>query len=84
MKSSAWECTVQLLMERSLISNVKMDGSTEFCVIPLFVGLSVKQWPSSIAEIDRSERKLKVKVRREKYNPLEGSLQRMTKSQSEK
>ncbi len=48
------------------MNNKKRVGDrTDPCGTPLFIGLGLEQWPSTTAEIERPERKLKMKVQRE-------------------
>ncbi len=47
----------------------RVGGSTEPCGTPLFIGLGEEQWPSTMAEMERPERNLKMKVQSKRYNP---------------
>ncbi len=43
----------------------RVGETTEACETPLFIVIGVEQWPSTTAELERSERKLEMKVQRE-------------------
>ncbi len=43
----------------------RVGESTEPCRTPIFIVLGVEQWPSTTAEMERSERKLEMKEQRE-------------------
>ncbi len=43
----------------------RVGESTEPCENPIFIVLGVEQWPSTTAEMDRSERKQEVKIHKE-------------------
>ncbi len=51
----------------------RMGDSTEPCGTPLFIVLHVEQCPSTTAAMDRSERKLEMRVQGERENPKEDS-----------
>ncbi len=43
----------------------RVGERTEPCGTPLFIVIGVEQWPSTTAEMDRSDRKLEMKELRE-------------------
>ncbi len=43
----------------------RVGESTDPCGTPLFIVFGVEQWPSTTKEMERSERKLEMKVERE-------------------
>lgn len=47
----------------------------EPCETLLLIGLGGEQWSSATAEIEWTERKLEIKVRKEGQNPEENSLE---------
>lgn len=55
-----------IVKRRSPIDNGKrVDNKPEPCRIPLFIGLSKEQDPSTTANIDWPEKKLDIKVQKE-------------------
>ncbi len=77
VESSAYEWVGQFVTERRSLRNKRkrvVDG-TEPCGTPLLIGVEKEQWPSTTAEIERSERKLEIKEQREGQKPKEGSLE---------
>ncbi len=49
------------------MNNRKRVGDrTDPCGTPVFIGLILEHWPSTTAEIERTERKLELKVQRDR------------------